>query len=482
MIWALRLLPAVALLLLWPATAQAERSSGSDNLDLIAQGTSAITPPPQSGDDVAGNGADSRPAPGIKTGDWSKMRADLADAGVKLGLQEQSEVWGNLVGGVRPGAVYEGLTTASLELDLKGLAGWPGAKVFASGFWIHGRGPSANLVGNLQLLSNIEATRSVKLYDLWLEQSAFDKRLSVRIGQEGANDELMVTQYGAVFLNSSFGFPGLPAADLPSGGPNYPMATPFARVRYQATDALSLTTAIFNGDPAPPGRGDPQLRDRHGTAFRLNDHTISFAELWYSTDLGSRDGGLPGVYKLGAWYSSSHFADQLHDSAGRSLADPQSTAIPGNRSGDFAVYGIIDQLIWRLPGADDQGIGVFLQVMGAPSEFNVSNLFMEGGLNWKGLINGRPMDTFGLAVSHLGISPALQTLGRDIVRFSGSGVPFRNNETVLEATYLFQVAPWWRLQADAQLVINPGAGIPSGASSNPLKDSLVLGMRATIAF
>ncbi len=186
MIWALRLLPAVALLLLWPATAQAERSSGSDNLDLIAQGTSATTPPPQSGDDVAGNGADS---------------------------------------------VYEGFITASLELDLKGLAGWPGVKVFANGFWIHGRGPSANFVGNLQLLSNIEATRSVKLYDMWLEQTAFDKRLPVRIGQEGANDELMVTQYGAVFLNSSFGFPGLPAADLPSGGPNYPMATPFLRAR-----------------------------------------------------------------------------------------------------------------------------------------------------------------------------------------------------------------------------------------------------------
>jgi len=244
MTWALRLLPAVVLTLLWPAIAEAERSRGSVDFDLGAQLTSADSPSPQSGDAATGGGVDSRSADGTQKGVWSEMRADLADAGVKLGLQEQSEVWGNLVGGLRPGIVNNGLATASLALDLKRLAGWSGARVFANGFWVHGRGPSANLVGNLQLVSNIEATRSVKLYDLWLEQRLFDERLSIRIGQEGANEEMMVTQYGALFLNSSFGFPGLPAADLPSGGPNYPLATPFLRARYKATDALTLTGAV----------------------------------------------------------------------------------------------------------------------------------------------------------------------------------------------------------------------------------------------
>jgi porin len=414
--------------------------------------------------------------------EWRELRSGLADAGVRLGLQEQSEIWGNVTGGLRSGIVYDGLTTASLALDLGKLAGWSGARFFTSGFWIHGRGPSANLVGNLQLVSNIEATRSVKLYDLWLEQTLFDNRLSIRIGQEGANDEMMVTQYGALFLNSSFGFPGLPAANLPSGGPNYPLATPFVRVRYQVTEAITFTGAVFNGDPAPPGTGDPQLRDRHGTAFRINDHTVSFAELWYAADLGGRAGGLPGVYKFGAWYSSSHFPDQLQDTGGRSLADPEGTGIPRNRSGDFAVYGIVDQLLWRQRATEDQGVGVFLQVMGAPSKFNFSNLFIEGGLNWKGPIQSRPRDTLGIAVSYLGISPALQKLGRDIGRFTGSGTSFRSNETVVEATYLFQIAPWWTLQADAQLVINPGAGIPTAASPTRLKNALIFGMRATLTF
>jgi len=78
---------------------------------------------------------------------------------------------------------HNGLANRQLALDLKRLAGWSGARVFANGFWVHGRGPSANLVGNLQLVSNIEATRSVQAYDLWLEQRLFDERLSIRIGQ-----------------------------------------------------------------------------------------------------------------------------------------------------------------------------------------------------------------------------------------------------------------------------------------------------------
>jgi porin len=71
---------------------------------------------------------------------------------------------------------------------------------------------------------------------LWIDQTLLDKKLSIRVGQEGANDEMMTTAYGAIFLNSSFGFPGMSASDLPSGGPNYPMAAPFARVLYNPAD------------------------------------------------------------------------------------------------------------------------------------------------------------------------------------------------------------------------------------------------------
>jgi porin len=416
------------------------------------------------------------------TGDWDGLRTSLEDAGIKFGLQEQSELWGNMTGGLRHGVVYDGLTTASLALDLEKLTGWTGATFFANAFQIHGRGPSGNLVGNQQIVSNIEATPGTKLYQLWIEQKLLDGRLTVRVGQEGANDQMMITQYGALFLNSSFGFPGLPAADLPSGGPNYPIATPFVRAQVQANDRLTLVGAVFNGDPAPPGTGDPQVRDAGGTAFRLNGHALAFTELWYSTNQAADATGLPATYKLGAWYQSGHFADQLYDTTGLSLANPQSSGVPRQHSTDFAVYGIVDQMIWQKPGSKKLGVGVFLQVMGAPDQFNLSNLFIEGGLNWMGPFAGRDSDVFGIGVSYLGISPAARQFGSDVVAYTGSGQPYASNETVIEATYLYQVAPWLTLQPDLQVVINPGAGIPSIYSSAVLKNAVIGGVRATITF
>lgn len=413
------------------------------------------------------------------TGDWGGLRGKLADQGIVVGLQEQSELWGNMSGGLKTGVVYDGLTTASVQLDLDRLVGWTGATFFVDAYQIHGRGPSGNLVGNQQIVSNIEATRGTKLYALWLEQKLFSGRMTIRIGQEGANDQMMITQYGALFLNSSFGFPGLPASDLPSGGPNYPLATPFVRAEYQATDQLTLVGAVFNGDPAPPGSGDPQLRDAGGTAFRVNDHVLAFTELWYAIN---QDAGLPGTYKLGAWYDSAHFADQIFDSNGLSLANPASDGIARAHSGSFALYGIADQMLWKKPGTKDQGLAGFLLMMGGPGSDNLSNLFVEGGINWKGMFPGRDNDTFGLGVAYLGISPAARQFSQDVVAFTGKGTAYSSNETVLEATYAYQIAPWWTMQPDLQYVINPGANVPSVFTTKALKNAFVAGVRATVTF
>lgn len=414
------------------------------------------------------------------TGDWGGLRTELEQAGVEFGLQEQSELWGNMLGGLHRGVTYDGLTTPSLKLNLDTLLGWSGATFFVDAFQIHGRGPSANLVGNLQLVSNIEATRDTKLYDLWMEQVLLGGRVNIRLGQEGSNDEMMLVPDAALFLNSSFGFPALPASDLPSGGPNYPLATPFVRMKYRATDSITLVGAVYSGDPAPVGTGDPQQRDTSGTAFRLNAHALAFGELWYTADKVLLD--LPATYKLGAWYHSGHFADQVLDQSGIPLASPGSNGVARQDGNDYAAYGIVDQMVWRRPGTQDQGIGLFLQIMGAPGNRNLSNLAIEAGLNWKAPFVGRDNDTFGLAASYEGISATARSFSRDRVFFTGTGSPYNTNETVIEATYLYQVTPWWTLQPDAQYVVNPGAGITTNSVGKALRNAFIMGVRATVTF
>ena len=116
---------------------------------------------------------------------------------------------------------------------------------------------------------------------------------------------------------------------------------------------------------------------------------------------------------------------------------------------------------------------------GGPSNRNLSNLFIEGGMNWLAPFTERPDDTFGLAVSYLGISPAAQAYSRDLVSFGRATSAYAGNETVLEATYLATITNWLTLQPDLQFVFNPGAGIPNAFGSRPLPNALVIGMRAT---
>jgi carbohydrate-selective porin OprB len=259
--------------------AQAPGDPASAVLQTALDGTEA----PQTGSEDTGLPL---PLSGLLSA-FHRQRQLLKDDGITFKLHEQSEVWANLAGGGKQGFSYNGLTIAKLDVDLDKVMGWSGAEIFVEAFDIHGHGPSRSLVGNLQLVSNAEASSSVKLYDLWLDQTVFDGKLSIRLGQEGANDEMMTTAYGGLFFNSSFGFPGIPAAVLPSGGPNFPIATPFVRAQLKANDNLTLISGVFNGDPAPPGAGDPQIRDRNGTAFRLDGNALALAEIWYAPDPGA---------------------------------------------------------------------------------------------------------------------------------------------------------------------------------------------------
>jgi porin len=401
--------------------------------------------------------------------------------GITLDLNEQSEVWGNFAGGLKTGASYNGLTTASLTMELQKLVGWSGAKVFASAFHIHGLGPSELLVGNQQLLSNIEATPGIKLYNLWLEQELLAGAINIRIGQEGANDEMMIAPSAAVFLNSSFGYPDLLAQTLPSGGPNYPLATPMVRARLKLSEEVTLVGAVFNGDPAGTGSGDPQVRDRFGTAFRLIDPPLSFIELWYERKEGSSQQSMPGIYKLGAFYHAGGFDDVSRDGKGLSLADPSSAGIARRHQGDFSIYAIADQMIWRSQ-AGKQQLFAFGLVMVGPDDRNRENLFAEAGLHMKAPFPGRDQDVAGIAIAYAKTSDSFLRLAEDTAVQTGVANGVRQSEIVIEATYLYQVMPKFFLQPDLQIVINPGASMEESLTRPSVDHSITIGMRAKIEF
>jgi porin len=419
------------------------------------------------------------------TGDWGGARKQWEDAGVTFGATDVSETLSNPTGGIRQLTIYQGLLDVSLNLDLDKLLKWPGATFYTDGYWISGEGLSRNAVGNLLAVSSIEALASTRLHDMWLQQGFLNDQASLRVGQIAVDDEFYISQYSAGFVNSTFGCPDIWSTDLPSGGACYPFATPGARLRVAPTTGLSFSAAVFNGNPAPPGPGDPQVLNSSGTNFLIGEGGfMPVAELAYSFDEEPIASNRLSDVKLGAWYHTADFPDLRRDSLGHSLADPTSSGIPATHDSNFGAYFVLDKMLWRRPDTATQGLAAFLRVGYAPPDRNLISLEIDAGFTFKGLFPNRELDVLGVGASYARIGYS-RRLDRDEILFTGIARPIRDYESVLEITYQARIAPWWLLQPDLQLVFHPGgftsAPLPAPIGQ-PIPNALVVGLRSTVTF
>jgi porin len=419
------------------------------------------------------------------TGDWGGFRKQLEDAGISFGVNDTSETLSNPTGGIRQLTIYQGLLDVSLNLDLEKLAKWPDATFYIDGYWISGRGLSRSAVGNLLAVSSIEALASTRLHDLWFQQEFLDHQVSFRVGQIALDDEFYISQYSAGFVSSSFGCPDILSTDLPSGGPCYPFAVPGARLRVAPTSNLTLSAAVFNGNPAPPGPGDPQVRNSSSTNFLIGEGGFfPIAEIAYSFDEQPISSTLLSDVKLGAWYHTGDFPDQHHDSSGLSLANPASNGIPAMHGSNFGAYLVVDKMLWRRPDTATQGLAAFLRLGYAPPDRNLFSLEIDAGLTFKGLFPNRDLDVLGVGVVYGRIGYP-RRLDRDQVLFTGIQRPVRDYESLLEITYEARIAPWLLLQPDLQLVFHPGGFTAAPGSlpgAGPIPNALVVGLRSGITF
>ncbi|MGH7114066.1 MAG: carbohydrate porin [Stellaceae bacterium] len=422
-------------------------------------------------------------------GDMWGLRPLLAQYGISLALLETSEVLGNVTGGVRQGFEYDGLTQMAVQLDTQQAFGWHGGTFRASALQIHGRNLSNDNLLSLQTASGIEANDGARLWELWYQQKFLDEdRADVKIGQQSLDQEFMVSQNALVFVNTMFGWPMVPSADLPGGGPAYPLSALGVRLWVRPTDSLTGLMAVTNGNPAPDSIGDPQVENPSGTSFPLNGGALVIGELQYSYPaLGAMVTSEQaevhqGTYKIGFWYDSERFDDLQFDNNGLSLANPLSSGMPLGHHGNYSIYGVIDQMVWETPAGGT--LNFFTRVMGTPQGNRNQIIFsVNSGLTLQGPLASRPDDSAGLAIEYARVSGSAAALDRQTAFFTGGFVPVQSGETVIELTYQFQLTPAVQLQPDFQFVFNPGGGVANPNVPNPsIKNEAVLGLRANVTF
>ncbi len=362
-----------------------------------------------------------------------------------------------LSGGRETGEAYLG------NIDLIAELAYPahGLTFFAYGLGNHGDSPSA-LVGDFQVVSNIDAPEALRLFEAGVEKDFSGPRLSLLAGLYDLNSEFDVVETGGLFLNSSFGI-GPEYSQSGRAGPSiFPVTSLALRGIWRPRGELYLQAAVLDAVP-----GDPD--DPTATAVRLSSEEgamIAAEAGWYPNSTGNAVADLHppkrddvsaqpgpdlqpvdtrivgrsfappdgrGKVALGLWYYTRPFPEILDPADERHVR-------PG-------VYALAEGPV-RGQAGQPGSVALFGRAGWADPRVHRLSAYTGGGAVYTGLLPGRNADLTGIGVA------TAWNGGPYLDAAELAALPVTSTETAIELTYRIE-AERWALQPDLQWIVNP---------------------------
>lgn len=363
--------------------------------------------------------------------------------------------WVNTTGGIDQGFVYIDNLDITATLNFSHLFKWDEKLVlFVYGLGNHG-GKASSLMGDFQVASNIEAPKSWRLFETWIQQNFFNDRISVLGGLYDLNSEFDVLSPGLLFINSSFGI----GAEYAQSGVNGPSIFPVSSLGVRLSSVLSsrvkLKLAVLDGVSGDPSRlaSNEVILSRSDGALIAVEGSYHFKNIDKSTrdrqyvtrrKKVGREHAISADDKIniGGWYYTAA-QTQLSDS------------LPSK--GDWGAYVGVQNYWLR---ADESYISCFARFGVANDRFNRFGSAISGGLVYSGLSKQKE--------DHLGVAFSSGVNGKSYQRLY---TPDTRVETSVELTYAMHFSKWLMIQPDIQYVINPST---LGGLSNPLAVSALI--------
>lgn len=384
------------------------------------------------------------------------MRNLISDSGLSITPILELEAFGS-AGGGHGGGAADGLFDVAFDFDLeritRGLL--PDLSFHLNVLDIFGSSITGRHVGDISGVSNLAGFNTFRLQEIWFQQNLLRKRVSIRAGMLAADTEFFTSQASSLFLDGTFGAFTLVALNF-NDAPVYPVAAPGVRIDIAPVSFLDFKVAVF----APNQDSEDNL---HGTDFSINsrDGALFAFEAAYLFNQSPNDRGLIGTYKVGTFIQQGDYP-----SFGSQAANSIDPSQPLHRGTNIAVYGVADQELFK---NGEYTVEAFLRGGFATPNYSFVHNYFDLGFNFIGFVPGRALDVAGIALGRSGISR----------QFSDSqvaqGERGYSQESVIEATYRFQVATWGTIQPDFQYFINPGAEHGS-------RNAFVSGVRTAITF
>lgn len=366
---------------------------------------------------------------------------------IDLSIVYTFDLWYNARGGLNRAGRYLDNLDLTLAIDAERAVGWDGATLFFNGLYNNGRSLSDDLIGDLQVASNIDAgSRAARLYEAWIEQRFADGRASVKFGLYDLNSEFDTNDSNALFINSSHGI-GPDFSQTGQNGPSiFPVTSLALRADFKISENVLVRAAVLDGVP-----GDPNRPKRTVVRLGGDDGALIVGEVEYTDSMTK--------LAAGAWRYTARFDDIF-------ASEIAGSVIQGSQNDGFYIFGER-----KLTGVSKAGPGLsaWARFGIADDKFNAIGRYLGGGFVYTGLVPGRTEDQLGLAIAHV----ELGTPYRRALELAGAAS--NSSETNIELTYRANLTSWLTLMPDIQYIVNPGA--------NPdVADAILVGVRAEIGF
>lgn len=325
-----------------------------------------------------------------------------------------------------------------LGIDAEKTLGWTGAEFFlyVLGNHHHTTGNGEFLtdkLGNVHVVSNIEAPSAAKVYEFWYDQS-FLQAWSLRFGLYDLNSEFDVIESAAGLINSSFGI-GPDFSQSGANGPSiFPTTSLATRLRFAGDNGFYAQYALLDGVPGDPqndrgthvqlGGGDGVLQALEAGLVQQASHTQRFRKI-----------------AIGIWrFNPAQAQIEVDESI-----EPQTSHNQG-------WYVLGEYQLMRETSDVTQGLCLFLRYGQADDDINAIKTYAGFGASYIGLLPQREADqlSFGIGIASFSeVFVAAEEVAGNIVK---------REEWVYEVGYRAQLSPWLALQPDLQLIRNPLGG------------------------
>jgi porin len=331
------------------------------------------------------------------------------------------DVAANFTGGIQAGVAHTGLINLNFAMNTEQMNLWDNGTFRFHIQNTYGQKPSQDLVGDIQVFSNIEHGNYTYLFQFWYKHQMGD--FSLLLGKHDLNKSFFASDLAGAYINSSFGI--MPLAPLNVPVSIFPNTTLGMVGKYEINKNLALQGGLYNGKPGKI------THSNFGTDLNLKkDNGLFYIGEFHLENLFM---GKTGTYKIGGYHHSGKFQHPVNN---------QSV-----QRGGSGMYFIADQMIYSEKQNNKEGLATLLQLGYSPGNHALNDFYAAYGLNYSGLFSSSSTDQLGLAVAHASVNNKLHTID------DGN---YKSCETVFELTYKYPL-PWnLVIQPDFQYIIHPG--------------------------